>query len=667
MGNKKSLRIALWVHSGAFQLKATLNSISAALDELSGTPVQICVFLNRFCQITPRILKTWSQAHKIIYYSDAHLRSKIVNKTIKSTAEDFLFLLSSDDLISKNWLKLAILNSAKAKTNNEILHSDQIYFWGKSKSFYRNPHQSDISLNRLLWRNFWTGPVFLSRTLFLKCPISKISAGFSDPWWTWSCDLISRGGTHRPIAETYSFQHSDSQDAKTFLIEPELRVGQPSVLFNKKSIVQEKSKMKRVVLRKSSEEKRTLQNILDWGQTGAGDYRFEKIDNLYGTFKQINFPADESKMSELFFSIKAQIGDAVDYLIVMHQLRRGGSELAALHHINALRKIRPRCRIVILTTALADQDWSERFPKDVQILNFGRIAGQFLDRPQQRQLMLQLFTHVKPKVLHVIYAWNAWDILRDAGAAIRNHTKIYVSLYCLDYDQSGRVTSYAHTHLPHCAHHIDLIFSDNKPFVKHLHDQLGIQNSKVTFLPTSVVPRELLPDNNSSSKKTFRVLWASRICWQKNIQLVFDLARILKDFEFHMYGEISENFENLYEQLHSLPNLKYFGTFDGFESLPYQQYDVYLHTSRWDGTPNILLEAGQKGLPIITSAVGGIPDLINDKTGYLANTRSDYLKHLISVFSRPEAAHKKSQALQKLIQARHSEAAYLCNLREAIT
>jgi glycosyltransferase involved in cell wall biosynthesis len=41
--------------------------------------------------------------------------------------------------------------------------------------------------------------------------------------------------------------------------------------------------------------------------------------------------------------------------------------------------------------------------------------------------------------------------------------------------------------------------------------------------------------------------------------------------------------------------------------------DIYLNTNRVDNTPVSVIEAAAMGLPVIATAVGGIPDLISDR------------------------------------------------------
>jgi len=71
-----------------------------------------------------------------------------------------------------------------------------------------------------------------------------------------------------------------------------------------------------------------------------------------------------------------------------------------------------------------------------------------------------------------------------------------------------------------------------------------------------------------------------------------------------------------------------------------------------DGLPNVLLEAAALGLPILTTPVGGIGDLITDKTGWLcapgnASSLAQTLSHLLE---NPEFAFRKTQQARQAIE-----------------
>jgi glycosyltransferase involved in cell wall biosynthesis len=68
----------------------------------------------------------------------------------------------------------------------------------------------------------------------------------------------------------------------------------------------------------------------------------------------------------------------------------------------------------------------------------------------------------------------------------------------------------------------------------------------------------------------------------------------------------------------------------------YQAADVYIHAAKADNFPTTILEALACGTPVVTTAVGGIPEQIDDgKTGFLVPPKS------------PEAV---AMTLQKFLQ-----------------
>jgi len=62
----------------------------------------------------------------------------------------------------------------------------------------------------------------------------------------------------------------------------------------------------------------------------------------------------------------------------------------------------------------------------------------------------------------------------------------------------------------------------------------------------------------------------------------------------------------------------------------YQQADVLMSTSDWEGTPNVILEAMASGLPIVATKVGGVPEILNSSCGFIVEPdREDRLASAI--------------------------------------
>lgn len=52
----------------------------------------------------------------------------------------------------------------------------------------------------------------------------------------------------------------------------------------------------------------------------------------------------------------------------------------------------------------------------------------------------------------------------------------------------------------------------------------------------------------------------------------------------------------------------------------YEKADLFVSTSRWEGSPNVILEAMSYALPVVATTVGGVPDIItNGREGYLVS------------------------------------------------
>ena len=56
----------------------------------------------------------------------------------------------------------------------------------------------------------------------------------------------------------------------------------------------------------------------------------------------------------------------------------------------------------------------------------------------------------------------------------------------------------------------------------------------------------------------------------------------------------------------------------------YRESDVLVMTSEAEGTPNVLLEAMASALPVVSTAVGGVPEIIRDgRNGFLVGASDE--------------------------------------------
>ncbi|TFV59578.1 glycosyltransferase [Geodermatophilus sp. DF01-2] len=87
----------------------------------------------------------------------------------------------------------------------------------------------------------------------------------------------------------------------------------------------------------------------------------------------------------------------------------------------------------------------------------------------------------------------------------------------------------------------------------------------------------------------------------------------------------------------------------------------------WENCPMAVLEAAAAGVPVVASAVGGIPELVDDgRTGLLVppGDAAALAGALIRLVERPDEADRMGRAGWERVRARHAPAAHVAALQE---
>lgn len=154
---------------------------------------------------------------------------------------------------------------------------------------------------------------------------------------------------------------------------------------------------------------------------------------------------------------------------------------------------------------------------------------------------------------------------------------------------------------------------------------LGVPRNRLHFLP-NVVNTEQFDSHPRVTDDTYRVITVGRLTEEKRVdrflRVLYALrARVCRPVKGTIVGDgpLRESLEAQATALGlSDGHLEFLGPRSEVASL-YREADVFVLTSDWEGTPNVVLEAMASALPVVSTAVGGVPEVIRDGvTGMLA-------------------------------------------------
>lgn len=135
----------------------------------------------------------------------------------------------------------------------------------------------------------------------------------------------------------------------------------------------------------------------------------------------------------------------------------------------------------------------------------------------------------------------------------------------------------------------------------------------------------------------YDIVYIGRLTYQKNPQRLLQVLRLACDKKSSLKaaiigaGEMTEEVKTLCKELKLLDNV----SFLGFQQNPLkilQDSKVMIMTSRWEGTPMVALEAMALGIPIISTPVDGINELIcNGINGYLTENNEEFAEDIVNL------------------------------------
>jgi glycosyltransferase involved in cell wall biosynthesis len=362
--------------------------------------------------------------------------------------------------------------------------------------------------------------------------------------------------------------------------------------------------------------------------------------------------------------------------IALPFLATGGAEWVALSLCRAVRQLRSDQSVVLLVTDRKLLSERMELPPGVLLV----VLDDYLDEPlsyeRKQALLRDLLVAGRPHAFHNINSEVAWNLILAEGERLKRYTRLYASIFAFQFAPDDRTKiGYAAYFLKKGMPHLAGLLSDNRRFIADAAREYDLPSSERERMGVLYQPCRLPEDDfnalgmkhlqrrhdelqtsaDGAEGRRPQVLWAGRLDAEKRMDLFLEIVRRCSFADFRVYGQVVLDDEM---PLPSLPNLSYEGAFTSpMEWLGRYAFDAFVFTSRWEGMPNILLEVGALGIPVIAPTVGGVGELVDETTGYPLPERPsaiDYEQALRRIVTKPTEALERAQRLHALVQQRHS-------------
>lgn len=289
-------------------------------------------------------------------------------------------------------------------------------------------------------------------------------------------------------------------------------------------------------------------------------------------------------------------------------LGQGGAEMQLFHILSALKQSGAEPKLICLTEG---EFWEPRIAEaGIPTIH----AGKARSRPLRAATIARIARSCMPDVVqsqHFYTNLYACAAARIAGApeigAIRNDVTSEVR-------SNGRILGNLSLRLPR-------LLAANSHAAIRTAVSLGISESRLFHLPNVVDTDRFRPaGDRRDCGRPVRIVSLGRLVEQKRFDRLLRILGRLKinspvPFEARIYGDgpLRAPLRSQAAGMGLSREVEFVGlTADPREA--YAEADIFMLTSDWEGTPNVVLEAMSSGLPTVATGAGDIPEIIDDRT-----------------------------------------------------
>lgn len=241
---------------------------------------------------------------------------------------------------------------------------------------------------------------------------------------------------------------------------------------------------------------------------------------------------------------------------------------------------------------------------------------------------LQLAKVLSKSEEDVYHLHSPWYLVSLVAATVLREKPKVMSVHSAQIENKDLKTKtfniFYHPFAQHILSNMDTLISLSLKEKNRLLSQFKLSSQNIIPIPNGIELDELQRDNEAITKfmarynlkqDTFKVLFVSRLVEEKNPEkLIRAITRYTKieSVEVILIGEGSVDCIKKLQRM-SDKRVHILGKVSSEDLVAaYYTSDLFVFLGFWEGMPTVILEAMACGLPILTTPVGGIPDIITD-------------------------------------------------------
>jgi glycosyltransferase involved in cell wall biosynthesis len=217
--------------------------------------------------------------------------------------------------------------------------------------------------------------------------------------------------------------------------------------------------------------------------------------------------------------------------------------------------------------------------------------------------------------------------------------------------------------------HFDAVAAVSAPLVEHLAGS-GVPGSHIHLVPNgwsrvgAPIPRLEARRKLGLPPEAFVIGWVGRMSFEKGLDVVVDAVQLLRDVPITVVA-IGDGPERAAQEARSLAldlqdRMRWPGMI--LEAGRYfQALDGLVLSSRTEGVPMVILEAMASSIPLVTTSVGGIPNVVSPREALMVPPEQPaaLATAIRSLFFDRTAAAERARAARARIEAEFAEDRWL--------